>query len=224
MSADILGTSRDQCVSMVQYSFTSTETIRLVRTDSPGRPPRLSHSSWTVTSLPPELWPPSLLNSDTTRLTAVLLYLCCFSWPSPRRAARGAGSMRAPCTLRALVYHILPSTTAVFSYAIGSRKLSANEQFFVGAQTVVSLLQTTQIKQGVSFIAANKVYTSTNKSTIVWIEMELFFLPGVDASHVYMRALALGCFCSHVSTRTFRRAPTTSVDSCAEIKSAPSVA
>ena len=42
--------------------------------------------------------------------------------------------------LRALVYDILPSTTAVFSYAIGSRKLSANEQFFVGAQTVVSLL------------------------------------------------------------------------------------
>ena len=39
--------------------------------------------------------------------------------------------------LQALVYDILPSTTAVFSYAIGSRKLSANEQFFVGAQTVV---------------------------------------------------------------------------------------
>ena len=39
--------------------------------------------------------------------------------------------------------------------------------FFVGAQTVVSLLQTTQIKQGVSFIAANKVYTGTNKNTIV---------------------------------------------------------
>ena len=53
------------------------------------------------------------------------------------------------------------------SYVIGSRKLSANEQFFVGAQTVVSLLQTTQIKQGVSFIAANRVYTSTNKITIV---------------------------------------------------------
>ena len=33
--------------------------------------------------------------------------------------------------LQALVYDILPSTTAVFSYAIGSRKLSANEQFFV---------------------------------------------------------------------------------------------
>ena len=69
--------------------------------------------------------------------------------------------------LQALVYDILPSTTAVFSHAIGSRKLSANEQFFVGAQTVVRLLQTTQIKQGVSVIAANKVYTSANKTAIV---------------------------------------------------------
>ena len=51
--------------------------------------------------------------------------------------------------LPALVYNILPSTTAVFGYAIGPRKLSANEQFFVGAQTVVSLLQTTQIISGV---------------------------------------------------------------------------
>ena len=68
--------------------------------------------------------------------------------------------------LQAPVYDILPSTTAVFSYAIGSRKLSANEQFLVGAQTIVSLLQTTQIKQGVSFIAANKVYTSTNKTSV----------------------------------------------------------
>ena len=76
--------------------------------------------------------------------------------------------------LQALVYDILPSTTAVFSYATGSRKLSANEQFFVGAETVVSVLQTTQIKQGVSFIAANKVYTTTNKTTIAGIETELF--------------------------------------------------
>ena len=123
-------------------------------------------------------------------------------------------------------FNILPSTTAVFSYAIGSRKLSANEQFFVGAQTVVSLLQTTEIKQSMSFIAANKVYTSRNKTTIVWIEMELFFkhfLPGVDASHVYVGALALGCFYSHISTGTFWRALTTSLDSCVEVKSAPSV-
>ena len=40
MSVDILGTCCDQCRSMVQYNFTSTETRRLVRTDSPGRPPR----------------------------------------------------------------------------------------------------------------------------------------------------------------------------------------
>ena len=33
--------------------------------------------------------------------------------------------------LQALVYDTLPSTTAVFSYAIGSRKLSAYEQFFL---------------------------------------------------------------------------------------------
>ena len=75
--------------------------------------------------------------------------------------------LRDHIKLQALVYDILPSTTAVFNYATGSTKLSANEQFFVGAQTVVCLLQTTQIKQGVSFIAANKVYTSTNKTTIV---------------------------------------------------------
>ena len=67
--------------------------------------------------------------------------------------------------LQALVYDILPSTTAVFSYYIGSRKLSANEHFFVGAQTVVSLLQTTEIKQCVLFTATNKVNTSTNKTS-----------------------------------------------------------
>jgi len=54
--------------------------------------------------------------------------------------------------LQALVYDILPSATAVFSYVIGSRKLSDNEQFFVGALTVVSLLQTTQIISDVCFM------------------------------------------------------------------------
>ena len=33
---------------MVQCCFTSTETIRLIRTGSPGRPPRLSYSPWTL--------------------------------------------------------------------------------------------------------------------------------------------------------------------------------
>ena len=43
----------------------------------------------------------------------------------------------------------------------------------------------------------------------------------MDASRVYVRALVLGCFYSHISTRTFRRALTASVDSCAEIKERP---
>ena len=73
--------------------------------------------------------------------------------------------------LQALVYDILPSTTAVFSYAIGSRKLSANKQFFVGAQTVVSLLQTTQIISHVCFITDCVAYASSNKT-------------GVNAPHV----------------------------------------
>ena len=55
--------------------------------------------------------------------------------------------------LQALVYDILPSTSAIFSYAIGSKKLSANEQFFVGAQT-------TQIISDVCFITDHVAYVS----------------------------------------------------------------
>jgi len=54
--------------------------------------------------------------------------------------------------LQALVYDILPSTTAIFSYTIGPRKLSTDKQFFGGAQTVGSLLQTTQIISDVCFL------------------------------------------------------------------------
>ena len=133
-----------------------------------------------------------------------------------------AGTVRYK--LPGLVYDILPSTTAVFSYAIGSRKLSANEQvFFVGAQTVVSLLQTTQIISDVCFITDHVAYQNglNRGGTLFFL---LFFLPGVDAPHVYVRARALGWFYSHITTQTFRRALTASVDSCAETKSAPSVA
>ena len=41
--------------------------------------------------------------------------------------------------LQALVYDILPPTTAITDYAIGPEKLSANGQFFVGAEIVLSL-------------------------------------------------------------------------------------
>ena len=45
--ADRLGTSWDQCRSM--DTSTATRRLRVVRTDSPGRPPRLSHSSSELT-------------------------------------------------------------------------------------------------------------------------------------------------------------------------------
>ena len=48
--------------------------------------------------------------------------------------------------------------------------------------------------------------------------------PRVDVSHVYMRAWVLGCFHSFISTQTFWKALTVSVDSCVEIQSAPSMA
>ena len=75
----------------------------------------------------------------------------------------GGGEVKGRHKLQVLVY-IFPSTTAVFSYTIGSRKLSANEQFLVGAQTVVSLLQTTQIISDVCFITD---HASSNKTKIV---------------------------------------------------------
>ena len=53
--------------------------------------------------------------------------------------------------------------------------MSANEQLFVGAQTVVSLLQTTQIISDICFITDHDAYASSNKTTIVWIVTELFF-------------------------------------------------
>ena len=84
------------------------------------------------------------------------------------------GRVRVGAKLQALVYDTLPTTTAVFSYAIGSRKLSANEQFFVGAQTVVSLLQTTQIILDVCFITNYVAYASSDKTKIVRIKTELF--------------------------------------------------
>ena len=77
-----LGTSCDQCRSMVQYSFTSSETRRLVRTDSPGRPPRLSHSSWTMTSVWLKMmmsW--CLMSSD------VIWHIRDKLWPMPKHGS-----------------------------------------------------------------------------------------------------------------------------------------
>ena len=44
--------------SFVQYCFTSTETVGLLETGSPGWPPRLSHGSWALPPPPPPDCPP----------------------------------------------------------------------------------------------------------------------------------------------------------------------
>ena len=95
--------------------------------------------------------------------------------------------------LQALLYDILPSTTAVFSYAIGPRKLSANEQVFllVLKQQYVCYKQL-KLYQTFVFITDHVVYASSIKTKIFRNETELllFFIPGVDASHVCVRAWA----------------------------------
>ena len=78
-----------------------------------------------------------------------------------------SGPANQTAKLQARVYHILPSTTAVFSYATGSTKLSANEQFFVCAQTEVGLLHTSQIISDVCFITDHVAYASSNKTKIL---------------------------------------------------------
>ena len=56
MSVDILGTNSDQCLSTVQCCFMSTETVRLIRTESPGRPP-LKFSFFFFPLLSLLIWP-----------------------------------------------------------------------------------------------------------------------------------------------------------------------
>ena len=80
--------------------------------------------------------------------------------------------------LQAPVYDILPSTTAVFSYAIGSRKLSANEQFFVGAQTVVGLLQTARITSDNCFITYHVAMPAQIKPQSFELRQNSFLYPG----------------------------------------------
>ena len=63
----LLGTNCDQCRSMVQCCFTSTETVRLIRTERPGRPPR----SFT-----------QLLNSDPPKHISLLLFIFLPTWIS----------------------------------------------------------------------------------------------------------------------------------------------
>ena len=55
------------------------------------------------------------------------------------------------------------------------RRRKANEQFFVGAQTVICLLQIIQNISDIYFITDHVAYASSNKTKIVCIETDLFY-------------------------------------------------
>ena len=111
---------------------------------------------------------------------------------------------------------------AIVDYVIGLEKLSRDTFLLVLKWQQVCNRQL-KVISGVSFITVHVAYAVTNKTRVTRIETELFS-PGSDAPNVYMRAWTLCCLHSFIGTQTFRRALTVSVDSCAEMKSAPSVA
>ena len=90
--------------------------------------------------------------------------------------------------LQAMVYDILPPTTVIIDYAIGLRKLSANGQFFVGAQIAERLRPTTQTASFVFLITVHIADAIRNKTPIVSIKAQRIFHPGADVPHVYVRA------------------------------------
>ena len=88
---------------------------------------------------------------------------------------------------------------------------------------------TTQIIPGLSFITAHVAYASRNKTKLVWINttflllLLLFFTWGGRASclRACLEGWTLCCFHSLISTHTFWRALTASVDNCAETECLP---
>ena len=151
---------------------------------------------------------------------------------SVSRASHSRGNNSYPNTLHVLLqnskhwfnYDILSSTTAVFSYAIGSRKLSANEQFFYWcSNSSKCVINNSHYMRRLVYNRMTMLLTPAQiKPKSFESEQYSFFTRGGCASF-YVRAWAQGFFYSHISTRTFRRALTASVDSCAEMKSASSV-
>ena len=138
-------------------------------TDQPyGTDPTHHRSSGQLSPPKPTAAVPLRLPSAILAVVSHRCYLGQASLSSPQ-------SVAAPNSKHWFTTSFLHWTTAVFSYAIGPWKLSANEQFCVGAQTVVRLLQTTQIISDVYFITDHVVYASWNKPKIVWIEEDPFY-------------------------------------------------
>ena len=104
--------------------------------------------------------------------------------------------MAAP-KLQALVYDILPSTTAVFSYAIGPRKLSANEQFCCWWCSNSSKFVTNNSDYIRRLFYVAMLFTPAQiRPKSFELRRNSLFLPGVDGAHVYVRVWMLGCFYS----------------------------
>ena len=85
--------------------------------------------------------------------------------------------------LQALVYDILPLTTTVFSYSIGSRKLSAKEHCFLFLFCFWCSNSSKFVTNNSNYtrrfvLCCHVAYASSSKTKIVWIETELssFFL------------------------------------------------
>ena len=133
------------------------------------------------------VFPPSSFQFKPGRKWRTYTCPSAFFWSVDRERAK----------LQALVYDIRPSTTAVFSYGIGSRKLSANEQFFCWCSSSSNFVTNNSNKTRRVIYSRQQSLYQHKYSHNIWIETELFLSPGVDSSHVYVRALALGCFYSH---------------------------
>ena len=78
----------------------------------------------------------------------------------------GATYLKARWPYRFVLESLGPGTSRRITPQV-SLQLSANGQFFVGAQMAVSLLQTSQIISGVSFITAHVACASTNRTKTV---------------------------------------------------------
>ena len=169
---------------------------------------------------------------------------------SPRTSALSVESRSVPVVvstkLQALVYDILPSTSAVFSYAIGSRKLSANEQFFCWSSNISKFVTNNSHYIRHLFHNWPCSFASSNKTKIVWIETDIVQelcesrgrRPGLSVKFWFPWKTKIvwietdpfyftlgGCVsCLRDQYQNLSEGMTASVDSCAEIKSAPSVA
>ena len=90
--------------------------------------------------------------------------------------------------LQALVYDILPQSNHCHNWLHHRPpKTVSKRTVFHWCSDGSKFVTETEIILGVSLITAHTAFASTNKTKIVWIETELFFLPAVDTPRVNVR-------------------------------------